>query len=323
MELGKFRSAILAAVVGMCLVVLGGLSSVTVLAQPAASEAVAFKNVTLWVYPEYDDPRLLVMLEGKLASGTAPVEVKFLVPAAAEMYSAGSKDASGKYTGGPPARVASQIPGWDEISYRLTTDTFRVEYYDPAISGESDKQISYDFRFLSPISDLRAIVQQPLKASNFRVTPDGTSSFEGQFAVKTYNFTDPEPAKPIHFDIAYTKTDSSTSVQPTATTSNTSSNPLGDLISSGPGGSSSSGPSSGAAPIAVLGVSVAAFAAFAGVVVIGRQRLHRPAPRRVEISTRGKQSGKKKFCHECGKPIGPDSKFCPNCGRRIFRTSRD
>src|SRR3972149_12304383 len=26
----------------------------------------AFKNVTLWLNPEYDDPRLLVMMEGKL-----------------------------------------------------------------------------------------------------------------------------------------------------------------------------------------------------------------------------------------------------------------
>ena len=61
-----------------------------------------FQNVQLWVNPEYDDPRLLVMLEGQIVGTQPPAEVRFLVPSAAEMYSAGSMDAQGRYSGGPP-----------------------------------------------------------------------------------------------------------------------------------------------------------------------------------------------------------------------------
>jgi len=58
----------------------------------SGGEVTGFKNVKLWIYPEHDDPRLLVMLEGQITGAQPPVRVKFLVPSAAEMYSAGSMD---------------------------------------------------------------------------------------------------------------------------------------------------------------------------------------------------------------------------------------
>ena len=55
------------------------------LAQPE-NEVTGYENVQLWVYPEYDDPRLLVMLEGQIVGVEPPAEVRFLVPSASEMY---------------------------------------------------------------------------------------------------------------------------------------------------------------------------------------------------------------------------------------------
>ncbi|MFC1987592.1 hypothetical protein ACFLVH_03510 [Chloroflexota bacterium] len=42
-----------------------------------------FQNVHLWVNPEYDDPRLLIMLEGQIVGTQPPAEVRFLVPSTA------------------------------------------------------------------------------------------------------------------------------------------------------------------------------------------------------------------------------------------------
>src|ERR1017187_3723116 len=111
------------------------------LVQPALAQTsnvpTGYKSVTVWVYPEYDDPRLLVMLEGQVVPSTPSAQVKFLVPQSANLFSAGSKNAQGVYSGGPPDRKASSTPGWDEISYTLssTAATFRVEYYDDIIKG--------------------------------------------------------------------------------------------------------------------------------------------------------------------------------------------
>ncbi len=273
--------------------------------QPALAqsdnETVQFKNVVLWINPEYDDLRLLVMLEGNLDGVTAPVRVRFLVPEAAEMYSAGSKDAQGKYTGGPPDRQASEILGWDEISYELQTDTFRVEYYDPIIFGQPDKTISYDFRTISPISNLRVVVQQPRKASNFTVTPQGSigTDFEG-FTVYSYFLNDPSADAPLHFDIAYTRSETNPSLEP-----------------GGPGGSSTGSSTPSLVMLVILGVAL--------IVGLILWMLKSRQSRYVPVRASGKQrkraarqpSPGNRFCPKCGQPAGASDKFCPSCGNKL------
>lgn len=171
-------------------------------------DPIGFRNVRLWINPEYDDPRLLVMLEGEITGAKPPVEVRFLVPSTAQMYSAGSMDAQHQYTGGPPDRESSQIPGWDEISYQVTTDTFRVEYYDASIIGQTSKRISYEFLRLYAISDLNVMIQEPLNSSDYSVSPAGRliTDFEG-FTVHSYDYLDLDLDSPLSFEISYTKTD--------------------------------------------------------------------------------------------------------------------
>ncbi len=278
-----------------CLVVaFTGNSSVSA---EAAIGPSGFKAVNLWVYPEYDDPRLLVMLEGEIVGALPPVEVTFLVPSAAEMYSAGSVDAQGQYTGGPPQRQPSSMPGWDEISYQVTANKFRVEYYDPIIIGQPDKSISYEFRCLYPITGLEVIVQEPRKASDFIVSPIGTAFVDDQ-GFNSYIFTYPELDKeqPLQFDFAYAKTDARPSL----------------LIEE-------SGISSSPLTIVVIAVLVIAFA---GLFFWMRHATSRPktrAGRRQLIRKSGlhrsaDDRSKARFCSNCGDPIIGSHKFCSGCG---------
>jgi hypothetical protein len=268
-----------------------------------SSGPISFKNVTLWLNPEYDDPRFLVMLEGQITGAQAPTPIRFLVPHTAELFSAGSKDAQGNYTGGPPNRIASQIPGWDEINYELKYPTFRVEYYDSIITGNPDKKISYDFRSLYPISDLKVVAQQPLTATNFAVVPSGTPSKEDNFNVLTYSFSNPDINQPLHFDITYSKTDPNPSINTPPATS-TNSNSAGQL-----------------ALILTLAVIVVAVAAF---IVINRTKKRKPVRAKaagVQPGPMGKRgTGIDKFCNQCGKPLGKRYKFCPHCGNPIEKS---
>jgi hypothetical protein len=257
-----------------------------------------FRDVRLWVYPEYDDPRLLVMLEGQIEGAAPPATVRFLVPAAAEMYSAGSKDAQGKYTGGPPRRQASSVPGWDEISYEVTTDTFRVEYYDPIISGQPDKSISFDFRWLYPIADLTAIVQVPKAATDFSVTPPGRASVDaGGYTIYLYNSSALKPGDPpLHFDISYRKADAAPS-QPVPA-----------------GGSSNT-------LLLIVIAGIAAVLAVGGFLWFRRpQPANRAARRQAARKAPARPiagSQPARFCTQCGKPIQGSPTYCPNCGKKL------
>lgn len=298
----KFRFLL---IVVLALVSLSGSFMQPALAQ-TASEPTGLKNVTLWLNPEYDDPRLLVMLEGKITGATAPTRIRFLVPTAAEMYSAGSLDAAGKYSGGPPERKTSEIPGWDEISYQLTTDTFRMEYYDDIIIGQPDKEISYYFQMLYPINDLSVVVQEPRTASNFKVTPEGSMLGKDSeaFNVYRYSFNNLLPTSPLHFDITYNKTNPHPS--------------LIDVTSPGTSPTTGSTGSSGLNVPLLIGVIAGVFAVVAFIFLMNR----RPKPKAVKYSSKADRAARRReagtrFCSQCGRQVDEGHQFCPYCGNKV------
>ena len=259
---------------------------------------VSFKNVELWIYPEYDDPRLLVMLEGQIVGGEVPVQVRFLVPSAAEMYSAGSMDAQGQYSGGPPHREPSSLQGWDEISYEVTTNTFRVEYYDPIIRGQPDKTISYEFHWLYPISDVQVTIQEPRKSSNFSVLPEGESFIDDSgFTSHRYDYRELDDGSPLRFEIAYTKSD----LKPSLAIEDTGSGNTLLTVSIVVGF------------IVVLGT---------GLLWVTKSKTRtRAERRRVSRSTPVSRSKGKRlprsFCTHCGERLESPSGFCPYCGTKV------
>ncbi|MFC2022473.1 zinc ribbon domain-containing protein [Chloroflexota bacterium] len=261
-------------------------------------EVTGFDNVQLWIYPEYDDPRLLVMLEGQIAGAEPPAVVKFLVPSKAEMYSAGSMDAQGQYSGGPPHREPSSISDWDEITYEVTTNTFRVEYYDPIIIGQSDKSIYYEFRWLHPISKLKVIVQEPRRSSSFNVSPAGNALVDNQgFTSYLYNFSELEDMPPLRFEINYHKSDTRPS-------------------------QSINGNESSDSFLMVVIVVILGAAAVVGFFWIrksrprtreARRQLARNSPERKPKNNQSRT----RFCSQCGQPIDISDKFCTHCGAKL------
>ncbi len=247
------------------------------------------------------------MLEGKIVGVNPPARIRFLVPTAAEMYSAGSRDATGNYTGGPPDRKASEIPGWDEISYELQTDTFRVEYYDSIIVGQPDKEISYYFQFLYPISDLSVVIQEPRKSTNFTVPPEGTTGTDQEgFTVHRYSYSNLVPASPLHFDIAYTKSDPHPSLSIDAIASGAS--PTGSTASSG----------SVNVPL-LVGVIAGVCAVVAFIFLINRSR---PQPRALRQSAKSARADRRrnagaKVCSQCGRSLEENHEYCPYCGSKV------
>lgn len=275
----------------------------------AQAEPESYTNTELWIYPEYDDPRLLVMLEGQIVGTEPPAEVKFLVPSTAEMYSAGSKDAQGNYSGGPPDRKPSSLPGWDEISYQVTTDTFRVEYYDPVIFGSPEKTISYTFRTLYPVSDIEITVQEPFVTDNFTVSPEGNKYVDGAgFNSYLYRYTDIGPDSSIEFDISYTRTATAPSLSLSGET----------LDPSQPSGENES------SDYTLVLIILAVIVVIVITVIIWQRRkvpVTRAERRRVTRKT-GKPVTRDappapKFCSQCGNPLDKNDKFCASCGAKI------
>jgi hypothetical protein len=288
----------------------------------AAEEPTGLSNVTVWLYPEFDDPRLLVMTQGHVAQGTTlPAMVRFLVPTDAQLYSAGAMDSQMNYSGAPPQRQPSEIAGWDEISYDVTEQIFRVEYYTDAIKGETDKQIEFEYSFLYPVENLFVEVQQPLKATSFVITPTQESMTVGNDGLNYYarQIESLEAGEPVKVRMEYTKTDPALSYN------------LADQPQP-----AQSGPNADQTMLIVV-TGGALVAILAAVFIISRRRRSAPAPSRAQRRARARQNRSRdqerparsqvasedtpsqaaNFCRHCGTSLREDSLFCPQCGEQV------
>ncbi|MDV2990315.1 MAG: hypothetical protein P3T54_09265 [Dehalogenimonas sp.] len=285
-----------------------GIAPVSPIAAADGETITGYENVTIWVYPEYDDPRLLVMMEGDITGADAPAEVRFLVPATAQMYSAGSIDSQGVYSGGPPNREASEISGWDEISYELTSQSFRVEYYAPLINGQVDKSIALDYQFLYPVVNLEVIIQEPRTSSGFKAVPAGTSFIDAEgFKSHSYTYDAVIAGQSLVYDITYTKADSRPSLE---------------INENGTSGALT-------AVIVILALTAAVAGFFLWLRSAGKKPANRAAKRRAgrqqpkgkTLPARGTSNAR--FCSYCGKPLKGSGAFCAFCGEATGHGSED
>lgn len=264
----------------------------------AATEPTGFKNVTLSVNPEYDDPlklgypTVLVMLDGQIEGATPPTTIRFLVPSDASMYSAGSGPRSNyQPPGNSLARKPSNLSGWDEVSYTLQTQYFVVEYYAP-IATTPDKSFTSSFIPLYPINGLTAVVEEPRNSSNFNVTTQSQPATQqktvGADGLNTHQYTynTVDANQQISFSISY---------------------------SSGGGSSSNTG-------LIVLVVVIGA-ALLIGLVIYGTRGRSSGSNRQSRRREAGKlqpgRSGGGRFCPKCGARLDNSTRFCPQCGTKL------
>lgn len=279
------------------------LFSVSAIPALAADEPVKFKNVELSIYPEYDDPlaleypTVLVMLEGQIDGANPPVNVRFLVPRGAAMYSAGSGPRT-SYRRGASLELGkpSDIEGWEEVSYGLETDTFVVEYY-AAIPTSPNRDFAVDFIPLFDINGLTAVVQEPRQATDFNVATPSQSVTQPPFKdnegfnVQRYSLGSLKSGQQISFNISYTKNSLSPSL----------------AISEGP---------STVGLLVIFGIVMGVLL----LVVLYRVRKNSSSRRRSRsrspATQRTRQSSGARFCTQCGAKLDKSERFCPQCGTK-------
>ncbi|MDO8568823.1 MAG: zinc ribbon domain-containing protein [Dehalococcoidales bacterium] len=322
--------------------IVGLLVAVALIASPAmgASDKLSVKKMKVSVWPEYDDPRVMVTYQGEFKDGSVfPQGVKFPVPLGSEMNMVCALK--------PPneehlCQLYDTLTGSDDlsISYTLPIPTYYLEYYWDGIKGLPDK--SFTFKYVSPyaIDTLELEVQQPLKATNFKLAQPYASATSDGLGMKYYHyaFNNVTPGQVISVDASYTKPDSKPSVA--------------KKPASGSGGSSASG-AGGSSTYAFMGIGAALLAvATVGFLLLRRkpvaapvrtppvqsrkaarvearrieaQRAHRqeifrtarpePVPRAAPPSAPRPQGGGA-FCTQCGTRLAAGSQFCHVCGSK-------
>ncbi len=284
----------------------------TVRALPAAAQGsgIVIDQASLRLWPEYDDPGLLVILSGTF-TGTAafPQQVAFPVPAGARSIQATAVTANGDLLSQPWQIVDGKL------TYSLPEPTFQIEFYlDRPVSG-NQRDVSFALETAYAIKNLAVSLQQPARATGFSATPQPEQSFQGNdgFTYYTINRADVAAGARLPFSMRYTKNDQGLSVaqakmdtgSPAASPRTTSS-------------SASSGGIPQWLPIFLIGLGVAALIGAVGYWFLRIRPAGTPAPSpartRVASQTKAEAPGKMVFCTQCGHQLGADDRFCAKCG---------
>ncbi len=174
------------------------------------------KNMKISVWPEYDDPRVLVMYEGEFADGSRfPQAVKFTAPLGSELKQVCA------LTKPDNEHECQTFKALEEdsrlaVNYTLPIPTFFTEYFYPAVQGETARSFKYEFKAPNDIQSLQIEVQQPLRSSGWAMSPTAlsVSSDAKGFKYNNYSMSNIAAGRIVSIDASYAKADSEPSVAP-------------------------------------------------------------------------------------------------------------
>jgi hypothetical protein len=307
----KMRKILFGVMVALLLI-----ASLTPIALAQDSNRLAQLKISVW--PEYDTPTVLVLLDGVLADKTnLPREVSVLVPSTAKLTVTTWQNADGSLAPEQSNKTVDAGGGYTRVTFTTSQPQYRIEYYDDLLKGAPDKTMDFAYKAAVPADQVTLEIQQPLKATNFVLTPPTSNTrndVTDGFKYFTYQFANVTAGQLISAQAKYTKADSNPSVQPvpTALPSTTA--------------SSTAAPSSNDSLMLLVGLVALGLVAVLGLFLyqqrsrqaerVGETKMSPRQFQRNRRRARGMDDSASVFCTQCGNTLGPDDNFCPKCGAK-------
>ena len=297
---------------------------------PAADLVMARLRLSIW--PEYDDPRVLIMLRGEMIPRQAfPASITLPIPKGAEIIGAGMISEQNELLLHPH----QVLPGdtHDTLQLNLPVPRFFVEfYYNPFTTSGPEKRFVYSAPTTYPIELFEVDIQQPLKATAFTLDPaplERMTDNEG-FTYHQFTYRDVGKGQSQTFTIAYTKTATTPSVAKKQPTSQPAEKARARSDNT----------------MVVLGIFAGAILLFAGGAWLMQRSRRQPMPATIapapsaslsdtlvellreeaqpqetvrSVPPTLQQTRVINFCANCGRKLLPDDRFCSGCGKPIKR----
>jgi len=275
-------------------------------------------EISLW--PEFDQPEVLVIYRGVLAEDVSlPAAVEILIPASAGPPTAVAYVGEGGQRFNQP-HTTREEGDWIVVSFDLETRGFQLEYYD-AMSVDADDQRTFTFDFVADYvtAGLELDFQEPPTASAFTLEPPADSVIQESDGL-TYHVVQADSlaaGDEQSWTFSYQKDNEDLTVglfmQPETPA---------------PQPTAAAGGEDNSAVLIFLIAFVALVAVGAAAFWLGsRTQTDEPPPPPKQRKRRGSGRGAQPFsppsrdesffCHKCGSQLRSDSDFCHKCGATV------
>ena len=296
------------------------LTFVLCLAVPVfAQEPAGLKTLRIALWPEFDDPRLLVILDGEMNQPGQTVRIP--LPPQAEVNAVATM-ADGANFLNAEWETATAGDGTSIISFKPAQSGFRVEYYLP-LAANADQRIS---KFSLPAGYLTAadtVIEAllPPSATGFSSDPAMQSSSTSDNGGQVYQRSLGAVAAGAAIEQTLTY-DNATGALAVAEGARATQAPAAATPAAAPAPTASGGASSRTLVIVLLGILAVALV---GVGLFGLWRTRQAPAEAAAPPPRASKPGSTKpagptdagidrFCRQCGTEFRRDDRFCRECG---------
>jgi len=282
---------------------------------PARAQGeVKFDSAVVQLWPEFDKPEMLVMVQLVLSSSTAlPLDLDFRVPAGVTVQAVAVGQTQATVTDQGIVYATRQDGGRTVITIKnVTAPAIRIEYYDRLEMQGVGRHYIYQWPGDHATAALTAIFQQPVDATGLTILPApvGNSTDANGLVYYQVDFGALAAGQPVRLTADYQKTTDrlSASVPQVQPESPLGSNAQGRVAFSN------------YLPWLVGGVGLVLIAVGLAIgLSYWRGAGARSAPRRKHAPSRaGKEAALiALYCPECGNRLQPGDQFCRACGTRL------
>ncbi len=284
----------------------------------AAQEAPAIEQLTVALWPEYDQPAMLVILRVQLAPGTQlPVDVILPIPTSAgEPLAVAYTTAEGALLNAPYTRLVQG--DWALVTLTSETLSAQLEYYQPLQISGTQRAFRYEWPGGQDLAKLSYEVQHPVGAQAMTIDPPAQSTVPRPDGL-LYSFADlgqVPGTETRQIEVSYQREASTLSIDSVGQPAPPVAGPAE------PAGGSLDVTAWLPAGLGILGVAL---------VVVGAALYLRSRRRGAAESVRQRHRPKRSsmpqpgpaldasviFCHSCGAQAAVTDKFCRQCGTKL------
>jgi hypothetical protein len=266
------------------------------------------KSLEVQVWPEYDQPSVLVMFAAQDISGTKKVTIYY--PKGAQVNKVLNKilTANDNQDSFNQKFTSKETTNDTEVSFDLPGKQYFSEGYWDVLKGQkTQKSFTFDLKLPMDVDNVYVYIQQPATASNFTVDPKPQAMQQdpqNKLSVAGYQFQNKKAGEVIPLKVSYTKTNDTLSVnqangqasQTSAPTSSTAASSDVTIIM-----------------LVIFGLLLLVAGGFAFYNYQQNSSGNKKSAAKKPMKTG--QKSKINYCPNCGARA--EGKFCAKCGERL------
>ena len=282
----------------------------TLLAVPLSANAqsgLTHDTLTVQLWPEFDQPSMLVIYDFTLPQDTSlPVDVTLRIPTDANLIAVAY--ASNGNLLNVPYQNPQEENGWQVVNITVDTSAaYHIEYYVPLTRQDTKREYTYLWPGDYAVKAFNVSIKMPVDTTEYTTDPqmkETTPTADSGQTDLEWGTNNLEAGQQLPIKLTYTKTSDrlSASDQPLQT---------GAVDENTEGRISLSN----YLPYILGGMGILLIAT--GGLYFWQSSKGRPG-RRLRHRTHDEEAvGGEVYCHQCGKRAQPGDRFCRTCGTRL------